>query len=76
VARLTPIPWRRFEQFLFKVDCEYVRQKGSHRVYWRTDFNRPIIVPTYDDLPIHIIKNALRLLKISTEEYLRIIDSL
>ena len=76
MPRLTPIPWKQFERFLLHVNCEYVRQRGSHRVYWRSGFKRPIILPTYDSLPIHIIKNALRLLGLSTEEYLKILDSL
>jgi predicted RNA binding protein YcfA (HicA-like mRNA interferase family) len=76
MAKLSPIHWRQFERFLLYVGCKFSRQKGSHRVYHRSDLKRPIIIPAGKDIPIFVIKNNLRLLNISTEEYLDILDML
>ncbi|HLC94669.1 MAG TPA: hypothetical protein VJH96_03830 [Patescibacteria group bacterium] len=33
-----------------------MRQKGNHRIYWRVGLERPIVLPTYKNLPIFIIR--------------------
>ncbi|OGK18407.1 hypothetical protein A3G67_03910 [Candidatus Roizmanbacteria bacterium RIFCSPLOWO2_12_FULL_40_12] len=70
---LTRVSWRVFERFLIKVGCKYVRQKGDHRIYWKVGLKRPIVLPMYKSLPVFIIKNNLRTLKINVEEYLKIV---
>jgi len=70
MPKITPIHWRRFEKFLLFVGCELVRQESSHRVYSKNGLARPIIVPTYNPLPVFIIKNNLRVLGIDNGQYL------
>ena len=76
MSRLTPISSKEFERVLRSLGCEFVRQEGSHRVYWRSDLIRPIIVPVRKSLPVFVIKNNLRLLSISNEQYLNVLRSL
>lgn len=73
MAKLTPIHWKRFEKFLFFVGCELKRTKGDHRIYWRVGLKRPIVVPTDTQLPVFIIRNNLRELGISPQEYLELL---
>ncbi len=61
---------------MLRVGCEFVRQEGSHRVYWKNDLKRPIILPTYKKLPVFIIKNNLRLLGVTNDQYLNILEKL
>lgn len=68
---IKPITWKKFEKLLMQVDCVFVRQKGGHRIYNKTDLLRPTIVPAHSgDLPVFIIKNNLKTLGISEQEYL------
>ena len=53
------ISWQDFEKFLFYVGCTYKRQKGDHKIYWRSDLKRPIVLPMYKNIPIFIIKNKI-----------------
>jgi predicted RNA binding protein YcfA (HicA-like mRNA interferase family) len=76
MAGITPIDHKRLEKVALAVGCHFVRQKGDHRVYWRSDLKRPVIIPTYKAVPVFIIKNNLRLLGISPEEYLRILQTI
>ncbi len=76
MPHLAPIKWKEFEKFLLFVGCEFKRQSGDHRIYWRLGLKRPIILPTYKNIPIFIIRNNLRLLGISVEEYLQILQKL
>jgi len=74
MSRVAPISWKRFEKFLLFVGCQFKREKGDHRIYWRADLKRPIVVPRDAALPIFIIRNNLRILNISFEEYLKILE--
>jgi predicted RNA binding protein YcfA (HicA-like mRNA interferase family) len=73
---ITPIKWKKFEKFLLYVGCRFKRQKGDHRVYWRSDLKRPVILPTYPTIPVFIIRNNLNTLGIGHNEYLDILKKL
>ena len=73
---LAPLHHATLEKFARAVGCTFVRHTSSHRVYWRDDQVRPIIIPTYKQVPVFVIRNILRQLKIAPEEYLRILQDL
>jgi predicted RNA binding protein YcfA (HicA-like mRNA interferase family) len=52
----------------------YDRNHGDHRIYTRPGASRPIVIPTYDELDIDIIKSNLRTAKISRENYFRLLN--
>lgn len=70
MPRIQAIHWKEFEKFLFAVGCEFKREKGDHRVYWKKGIKRPIVVPRDATLPVFIVLNNLKVLGISREEYL------
>jgi predicted RNA binding protein YcfA (HicA-like mRNA interferase family) len=61
---------------LFSIGCQFIRQKGDHRIYRRKDLARPLVIPAEKDLPIFIIRNNLRILGIAPAEYLKILKKL
>jgi len=73
---IRPIHWRRFEKFLLHVGCIFERENGDHRIYWKVDLSRPIVLPRDTDLPVFIIRNNLRLLNIDPRQYLEILKDL
>jgi predicted RNA binding protein YcfA (HicA-like mRNA interferase family) len=68
-VKLTPIHPDELEKFLRHVGCSFKRQKGSHKIYWRDDQIRPVVVPCHNPVPVFIIRNILRQLKISPDDY-------
>lgn len=76
MAKLAPIHWRRLERVLLYLGCRFVREKGDHRIYSRDGLIRPLVVPRDTQLPVFIIRNNLRVLGVSIEEYLNILDRL
>ncbi|OGG69411.1 hypothetical protein A3F27_03155 [Candidatus Kaiserbacteria bacterium RIFCSPHIGHO2_12_FULL_53_13] len=70
MSRLGAIHWRKFEKFLISQGCQFIREEGDHRVYWKDGLRRPIIVPR-DTLPPFIVLNNLRTLGVSRDEYLK-----
>ncbi len=71
MPKISPINWKKFEKFLLAVGCEFTRERGDHRIYWRKDLIRPVVIPKEKDIPVFIIRNNLRILNISQEEYLK-----
>ncbi|HLD35862.1 MAG TPA: type II toxin-antitoxin system HicA family toxin [Planctomycetota bacterium] len=76
MARLTPIHYRKFEAFLLYIGCKFSRQKGDHRIYHREGLIRPLVIPADADIPVFIIRNNLRTLGMSVEEYLSILETI
>ncbi|MBI2449914.1 MAG: type II toxin-antitoxin system HicA family toxin [Candidatus Nealsonbacteria bacterium] len=74
MAHLTPIHWKKFEKFILFIGCSFDREKGDHRIYWRENLKRPVVIPREEELPVFIIRNNLRILGVSPEEYLDILD--
>ena len=74
MPRIQSIHWKEFEKFLIKVGCQFKREKGDHRIYWKKGIKRPIVIPRDTALPAFIILNNLKILGISREEYLKIIE--
>lgn len=70
MPKIKAVHWKEFEKFLFSAGCEFKREKGDHRVYWKKGLKRPVIVPRDTQLPVFIILNNLRVLGISREEYI------
>ncbi len=76
MVHLTPISWKKFEKFLLFVGCHFDREKGDHRIYWREGLKRPVVIPREEQLPIFIIRNNLRILNITSGEYLEILKQI
>ena len=55
------------------VGCVFAREKGDHRIYWRDGLKRPVVIPASGELPVFIIRNNLRVLNISPDEYVEIL---
>lgn len=73
MPRLNPVSWKEFEKFLVFVGCVFEREHGDHRIYSRADLKRPVVVVKEKSIPVFIIRNNLRVLGISTKEYLEIL---
>lgn len=75
MPKISRIHWKKFEKFLLYVGCEFVREKGDHRVYWKQGISRPI-VPRRKQFELFIIHNNIRLLGITAKEYEIILKNL
>ena len=69
MPRITPISWQRLEKVFLAAGFEFARQEGSHRCYIKPGISRPVVIPTYDEIPVSIIRNNLKTGGISRDEY-------
>ena len=64
---------KQFQKFLIYIGCSFKRSHGDHFVYTRFGLNRPIVIPKDSPLPQFIVRNNLRILNITWEEFFNII---
>ena len=76
MEKIGKVSWQRFEKFLVKIGCEFVKEEGDHRKYRRPGLLRPVIIPRNKELPAFVIQNNLRTLGISKEDYVRIMKNI
>jgi predicted RNA binding protein YcfA (HicA-like mRNA interferase family) len=74
MARMTPVHWRTLERVFLAAGFRFVRQQGSHRSYVKAGIARPIVIPTYDEIPVSIIRSNLNTAGISRDEYFRLLE--
>jgi len=75
MPRIVPVHWRLLERAVIAVGFRFAGQEGSHRSYTKPGGSRPIVIPTYDEVPVAIIRNTLSTSGISRDEYLRLLES-
>jgi predicted RNA binding protein YcfA (HicA-like mRNA interferase family) len=74
MPKITPTHWRDLEKVFLAAGFKFARQEGSHRSYVKPGISRPIVIPTYDEIPISIIRNNLKTAGITREEYFRLLE--
>jgi predicted RNA binding protein YcfA (HicA-like mRNA interferase family) len=74
MPKIIPIHWRRLERVFLSVGFRFARQEGSHRSYTKPGVARPIVIPTYDEVPVSIIRNNLKTAGITREEYFVLLE--
>ena len=74
MPRITPIHWRQLEMVFLSAGFSFARQEGSHRCYVKPGISRPVVIPTYVEIPVAIIRNNLKTAGISRDEYFRLLN--
>jgi predicted RNA binding protein YcfA (HicA-like mRNA interferase family) len=69
---LSPTDWRIQVKIFEKFGCHYVRQKGSHLIYRHPDAKRAVVIPRYDEVPVTVIRNNMRTVNMSRDQYFRL----
>jgi predicted RNA binding protein YcfA (HicA-like mRNA interferase family) len=73
MPRLVPVDWKTLECVFLRAGFRFENQEGSHRTYRREGTLRPVVIPTYREIPVFVIQNNLRTAGISREEYFRLL---
>lgn len=75
MPRMMPIHWKLLEKVFIASGFRFVRQEGSHRSYTKPGIFRPVVIPTYEEVPVAIIRKNLQTAGISRDEYFRLLKS-
>lgn len=74
MSRITPSHWMKLEQVFLKAGFRFARQEGSHRSYVKQGISRPVVIPTYNEVPVAIIKNNMTTAGMSRIEYFELLS--
>ncbi|MHB8765564.1 MAG: type II toxin-antitoxin system HicA family toxin [Deferrisomatales bacterium] len=73
MPRIVPIHWKRLEAVFLLAGFRFVRQEGSHRAYVKNGVLRPVVIPTYDEIPVALIRNNLKTAGLGRDEYFELL---
>jgi len=54
--------------------CIYSRTKGDHVIYHYPGAIRPVIIPKYKEVPAFVIKNNMRIIGMSRDQYFELLN--
>jgi predicted RNA binding protein YcfA (HicA-like mRNA interferase family) len=74
MPRITPVHWKVLEKVFIAAGFRFARQEGSHRAYSKPGVARPLIIPTYTEVPVAIIRNNLKTAGTTRDEYFRLLE--
>lgn len=77
MRNLANISIKEFRDVLLSLGLEKVRSKGGHEAWMKKGMTRPVIFQTHvDPIPEFIMRNNLRNIGISKDEFLAILEKL
>ena len=74
MPKFTPVDWKTLERVVLAAGFQFARQEGSHRSYTKPGVARPVVIPTYREVPVFIIRNNLKTAGISRDDYFRLLE--
>jgi predicted RNA binding protein YcfA (HicA-like mRNA interferase family) len=74
MPRITSIHWKILECIFQQDGFSLYRQEGSHRVYVKKGFTRPIVIPAHKSVGLDVINSNRRSAKMSREKYLHLLE--
>ena len=76
-ANIRTIKTSKFIKYLKSKGLKAIREKGDHLMLTRKDLPRPVVIQTkFKEQSILVIKNTLKLIDESVEDFLKEIDNI
>ena len=75
MPKLSPTNWQTQVKIFEGFGCVYVRQKGDHLIYHHPNARRAVVIPRYHEVSVTIIRNNMRTVGMSREEYFRLLGT-
>ncbi|TKB72846.1 MAG: type II toxin-antitoxin system HicA family toxin [Nitrospira sp.] len=74
MPKLGPVDWRTLVRIFQMFGCRYARKEGSHHVLRYPGAKRAVVIPEYDEIDVEIIKNNMRTVNMSREQYFELLN--
>ena len=76
MPRILPTDWRVQLEIFQSYGCQYKRKKGSHHILNYPNAKRAVVIPEYEEIDIDIIKNNMRTVGMTREEYFTLLKEI
>ena len=73
MPKITPIHWKILKKIFENHGCSYKRKRGSDHILTHPDAKRAIVIPEYPEVDIDIIKNNMRTVGMTRDEYFELL---
>jgi len=73
MSRITPVHWKVLECIFQSDGFKFRGQSGSHRVYEKEGIERPVVIPTYNEVDSWIILGLMRTAKMTRDRYFKLL---
>ena len=73
MARILATDWKTQIKIFEAYGCKYKRKKGSHHILTYPGAKRAVVIPEYDEIDLDIIKNNMRTVGMSRDDYFRLL---
>ena len=74
MAKISATDWKTQIKIFEAYGCKFQRKKGSHHVLTYSGAKRAVVIPEYDEVNLDIIRNNMRTVGMSREDYFRLLD--
>jgi len=74
MPKMTVVDWQTLEKVFLAAGFQFMCQQGSHRSYTKPGVLRPVVIPTYSEVPVSIIRTNLKTAEISREAYFKLLE--
>ncbi|MBW1975524.1 MAG: type II toxin-antitoxin system HicA family toxin [Deltaproteobacteria bacterium] len=74
MAKISSTDWKTQLRVFESYGCHYKRKKGSHHVLTYPGAKRAVVIPEYDEIDVDIIKNNMRTVNMTREEYFELLE--
>jgi len=76
MSKIKPTTYQLQVRIFEAAGCVYVRTQGDHLIYHYPGAKRPVVIPKYMEIPIFIIRNNMKVIGMSVEEYISILEKI
>lgn len=73
MPRIFPTDWKTQVKLFELYGCKYKRKEGSHHVLTYPGAKRAVVIPEYDEVDVEIIRNNMRTVNMTREEYFNLL---
>jgi len=73
MPRITPTDWQTQVKIFEKFGCRFAREKGDHLIYHYPNARRPVVIPKYKEIPLTVIRNNMRTVGMTRQQYFELL---
>ena len=70
---IRPTSYKTLAKIFENFGCKYSHTRGDHIIFHYPGATRPVVIPMYKEVPVFIVKNNMKVVGMSNEEYLRLL---
>lgn len=74
--KITPTDYKTQIKIFELAGCKYVRIRGDHLIYHYPGAICPVIISKYNEIPVFVIKNNMKVIELSRDRYIELLQKI